>query len=506
MEKYYRNRNRGKTLKIVSRILLFAQIAAMILVAVYLKKQDILPDIYYLIMVVIFGLIVVFECTLIMRKRFVKWKHVFSTVLSCVLIAALLFVFFYMSGIYSKLEKLTIPKTTVEAMQSGTSANDYKVTTTMDVFVRTEDNYNDLNDLKGKTFGIMDVMDKENTEVAVNNISVELGEEIKTSVLPGVLGLSESLKNKTIDAILINSGYETAIYDNDESFKDWAELLCTVDVERELTEVPEAVTQNTVEDVSVEPFVIYISGMDTRGDQIVAEVGNSDVNIIMAVNPNTHKILLINVPRDYYYYLWGDENYPDKLTHTGYYGIDCGIQTLESLFDVPINYYVRVGFNSVINIVDALGGITVNSPYSFDIEGYSFTEGENYLDGMAALQFSRERMSLPGGDRARGANQEEVISGIIAKMTSSDLITHLDAVLDAVVNNVITNFSVEDMNALVKKQLTDNPEWEVTKIAVDGTGDWQYCYSLGSANDVMIPDWSTVDAAKQQLNDLLSGK
>ena len=507
MEKYYRNRNRGKKLKIVSRILMFVQIATMVLLAFFLKKQDILPDMIYLLMVVVFALIVVFECTLIMRRRFVKWKHIFSIVLSCVLIAATLFAFFFLNNAYTKLEKLTInPTVQKEAL---------KVTTTMDVFVRIDDNYGALSDLKGKTFGIMEVMDKENTDIAVANISGELGEEITTSVQPGILGLSESLKNGTVDAFIVNQGYETAITDNDESFYEWAELLCTVQAEREIdpaqADDPEQTAAQTtaataVENVSMNPFVIYISGMDTRGDQIVADVGNSDVNILMAVNPNTHKVLLINIPRDYYYYLWGDENYPDKLTHSGYYGIDCGIQTLNSLFDTSINYYVRVGFNSVINIVDALGGITVNSKYTFDIEGYSFHEGENTLDGISALQFSRERMSLPGGDRARGENQEEVISAIISKMTSSAMITNLDGVLDAVVNNVVTNFSVEDMNALIKMQLTDNPQWEVTKIAVDGTGDWQYCYSLGSANDVMIPDWSTVDAAKQQLQALLAGQ
>lgn len=514
MDNYYRNRDRGKKMKIVSRILLFAEIASMVLVAFFLKKQDILPDMSYLLMIIVFALIVVFQCTLIMRKRFKKWKHVFSIVLSCVLTAALLFAFFYMNNIYSKLEKLTVPKATVTESESVAETEDKaevtksaaapKMTTTMNVFVRIDDKYKDLKDLKGKTFGIMEVMDKKNTENAVEYISGELGEDIKTSVQPGILGLTEALKNKKVDAFVVNSGYETAITDNDESFYQWAVLLCSVDVEAAPLEDNSKTA--SVGDVSVEPFLVYISGMDTRGDQIVAEVGNSDVNILMAVNPSTHKVLLINVPRDYYYYLWGDQNYPDKLTHSGYYGIDCGIETLDSLFDSSINYYVRVGFNSVINIVDALGGIDVNSDYTFDIEGYHFDAGVNHLDGMAALQFSRERMSLPGGDRARGANQEEVISAIIGKMTSSALITNLDPVLDAIVNNVVTNFSVEDMNALIKMQLTDNPEWEVTKIAVDGAGDWQYCYSLGSANDVMIPDWSTVDAAKEQLKALMSGQ
>ena len=148
----------------------------------------------------------------------------------------------------------------------------------------------------------------------------------------------------------------------------------------------------------------------------------------------------------------------------------------------------------------------LGSDYEFELEGYYFPAGENYLDGMAALQFSRERESLQGGDRARGMNQQKVISAIINKVTSPELVGSFSEILGAVTSNVVTNISVDDMEAVVKMQLDDGATWNIESIQVDGAGSWDYCYSLGDANDVMVPDWSTVDNAKAKLGEILSGQ
>ncbi len=246
-------------------------------------------------------------------------------------------------------------------------------------------------------------------------------------------------------------------------------------------------------------FIVYIQGVDTRGDQIVADEGNADVNILACINPDKHKILLLNTPRDYYYPLWGKPEYQDKLTHCGYYGIECGIDTLNSLYDIDIDYYVRVGFNSVRNIVDALGGVTVYSDWDFTIDGYHFVEGENTLNGDEALAFSRERYTLPGGDRARGKNQQKVITAIIDKVTSLEVLPHALGLLKAVTSNVTTDFPLFKATKLVVGQITSQAEWEAESIQVDGEGGWDYCYSLGESNDVMYVDQDSVDAAKEKV-------
>lgn len=492
---------------VTARILLIVQIACIGAAAGYLARQKILPIRYFAPAVAVLAAVTVLQFVLLFGKNKKLAKQIVSFIISIALIIAMLAGMFFLVYTYGKLDTITEKK-------------NVKTSSTVEVYVRKEDGYTDISQLKGKTFGELENVEEKNADLAAETLSEVLGEDIQPVTASGVLPLAQSLQDKSVDAIIINASLVSLITDNDETFTDWAECLYTFDADyayvgegtedasdsTSSSETSEAsATHTPVENVSVDPFILYIQGMDTRGDMIVSDRGNADVNILMVVNPNTHKILLVNTPRDYYYYLWGDTSYPDKLTHAGCYGIDCSIATLQSLYSIDINYYVRVGFNSVTNIVDALGGITVESEYDFEIGGYTFTKGTNELDGEAALAFSRERKSLPGGDRARGANQQRVIKGIINKIMSPAILANYTGVLDALTSNTVTDMPVESMNELVYLQLDKNPSWEVSSIAVDGAGAWDYCYALGAENDVMTPDWSTVEAAKTQINAVLAG-
>ncbi len=498
-----RRKQNSETLVLIARILIIVEAAVLTLLCLYVSS--IVPLKYLAIVIAVGVLLIAVQIILVSGRKKAKGRTIVSVILSIVLIAFSVVVLIFVRNTYSSLEK--------------TQESYYKtVTTTMNVYVRQDDGYTDISELKGKTFGILALMDRDNTDRAVEQIESQFGEELDIVEETGILSISNALKDGSADAILVNSGYETNITDNDDTFWDWAVLLTSISIEKSISGDETATdsdaasatvtTVNTapVEDVTMQPFLVYLTGMDTRGDQIVAEYGNSDVNMVVAVNPNTKKVLLVNIPRDYYYYLWGDTNYPDKITHCGCYGVDCSIQTMNSLFGININYYVKVGFNSVINIVDAIGGITVNSDYDMEFEGYSFHTGENYLDGISALMFSRIRMDLPGGDRARGMNQQKVITAIINKISSPEMISNFSGVLNAITSNVVTSISIDDMNAIVKMQLSDMSSWNVESIQVDGAGGWEYCYSLGDANDVMIPDWSTVETAKTRINEVLSGQ
>ena len=508
------NSRSGGALLLIARILVVVEAAGVVLMCLILN--NILPLKYLGIVIGVAVLILALQIVLVSGRRGAVARSIISILLSLVLIGLSVYVVFFIRTTENQLNEIT------EAAKVKTTV---KVVSTMNVYVRKTDGFTDLSQLQGRPIGVLDMMDDDNVSAALEELGNLFGEAPEEQRYIGIMPLINSLRNNETDAVIVNAGYENAITDNDSSFRDWAELLCTLDITRETTEeeTDDVDTESTavkkpgsaaspstatapVDDLTMQPFLVYLTGMDTRGDEIVAEVGNSDVNMVIAVNPNTKKILLINIPRDYYYYLWGDTNYPDKITHCGYYGVDCSIQTMNSLFGININYYVKVGFNSVINIVNAIGGITVYSDYEFELEGYYFPAGENYLDGMAALQFSRERESLPGGDRARGMNQQKVISAIISKVTSPEMISNFSDILGAVTSNVVTNISVEDMEAVVKMQLDDGASWDIESIQVDGTGSWDYCYSLGDANDVMIPDWSTVDTAKAKLSEILSAQ
>ena len=272
-------------------------------------------------------------------------------------------------------------------------------------------------------------------------------------------------------------------------------------------------TSTVTKDVSKEPFIVYISGIDARNISAIHDKSLSDVNMIVVVNPNTHKILMVNTPRDYYVGLKGDPNKLDKLTHAGSYGIDWSMQTLASLYDIDINYYIKVNFKSVVDIVNAVGGITVNSEYSFSSDAslsetrYYFKKGENTLNGDQALAFVRERYTLPGGDRQRGINQQKVIGAVIDKAISPYILnsSNLKSLLDSFISNMKTNISYSEISDLIKMQLSKMPSWDIETVSVDGTGATKTTYSSGSqALYVMIPNQDSVDAAKDAINEVLN--
>ncbi|MDR3298229.1 MAG: LCP family protein [Candidatus Nomurabacteria bacterium] len=244
-----------------------------------------------------------------------------------------------------------------------------------------------------------------------------------------------------------------------------------------------------VDEVLATPFVLYISGKDAGG-------ALSDVNQLAIVNPKLHRILLINTPRDYYVNLAGKQGLPDKLTHAGTYGLDTSIETLEILYAVDINYYVQINFESLVRLVDALGGIEVDSAYAFD----EFRVGVNHLDGNQALRFSRNRYAFEGGDRTRGENQQRVIAGIIRKLSNPSTAINYPSIIGAMEGSFMTNFGSENIVKFAKQQIRENPNWSVNSYAVDGISAMRKTYTYPNQFlYVMLPNQTTVDEAKRQI-------
>ena len=256
--------------------------------------------------------------------------------------------------------------------------------------------------------------------------------------------------------------------------------------------------------ISVLHYNIYITGIDTSRN--INNVARSDANIIATVNLNTHEILLTSIPRDYYVTLhrYGAK---DKLTHSGIYGVNETVTTVEDLLCIDINYYVRVNFTTVIKLVDELGGIEVNSDYAFTANGtnYSFKKGINYLNGKEALAFSRERYSFEDGDNQRVKNQQKVISAIIDKVTSSTtILTKYTSILSALEGSFQTNIDQDELSKIVKDQLNSMPSWTIKSNSLTGTGDYASTYSMGSQElYVMRPDETSVKTATQKINEVL---
>ena len=272
------------------------------------------------------------------------------------------------------------------------------------------------------------------------------------------------------------------------------------------------VTGTEANKITKEPFVVYLSGVDNRGE--LTEKARSDVNILAVVNPSTKRVALINTPRDYYVDLAGTSS-KDKLTHAGLYGVETSMATLGNLYGVNVDQYLRINFAGFISIIDAVGGVDVYSDQAFTSVGSpgyydptTFVEGWNHLDGKAALAFARERHAFKTGDVQRGINQMKVIDAMLNKIKSPALLMGFSKIMDSAADCFVTSLSQNQISALVRMQLSDFAEWNIESYTVTGSsGSSTKCYSAkGQKLYVMKPDEASVAKAKEMIAAVLGGE
>ncbi|MGI6546072.1 MAG: LCP family protein [Fastidiosipilaceae bacterium] len=273
----------------------------------------------------------------------------------------------------------------------------------------------------------------------------------------------DNLYSGGCEAIVFKNAMLSNVLDTHPNFSTETRVIDEWSIEKKVQDVAKPV------DTSKKGFNVYISGIDTYGP--ISSVSNSDVNIIMTINPDSNQLLLTSVPRDTYLPIaGGGGGHNDKLTHAGIYGVESSIQTLEDFLDIDINYYARVNFTSLITIVDQIGGIDVENPVSFNTDYYNFPAGTVHMNGEQALAFSRERHNLAGGDFDRGRNQERVILAIFKQINQPEFLLNYRDVLNSVEGSVQTNMPTEDMVKLVNQMIVDRSPWTTEMIDVKGTG------------------------------------
>jgi LCP family protein required for cell wall assembly len=397
---------------------------------------------------------------------------------------------------------------------------DRSVSAMVGVYVKADDPAKTIQDAAGYTFAIMREFDRANTDQAISSLGGVLGSDPDTSGFESAADCAAALYDNTVNAILINESYAGTLADLDEyqSFDTDTRLLYEIPVRTGTDSdgngaagssdgVPsDSFAAQEVSDVTSQPFLVYISGSDTRDE--VLTTSRSDVNILMAVNPKTRQILLLNTPRDYYVPNPAGGGAEDKLTHCGLYGIECSSGALEQLYSTHVSYYVQLNFTGFQSLIDGIGGITVNAPQDFTAGGYSFTAGQNEVNGEQALAFARERHAFASGDNQRGQDQMEVIRAVIEKVTSgTTVLKHYSEILNSLQNMMVTSIRADEIEALVKMQLSDPSRWDVRRYAVTGTGGKSTTYSMPNQKAyVMYPDQASVDQASQLLAKILSGE
>ncbi|MCM1307084.1 MAG: LCP family protein [Butyrivibrio sp.] len=372
--------------------------------------------------------------------------------------------------------------------------------TQMGVYVLADNPANSIAEIKDAPFGIIANIDRKTTDKTIDNIEKEISAQITIVEYDGTAQVIDALLGGNVTAIIINQSYINILSEHDD-YKDLDTKVKLLSTYKQINEV----NNNNVPDNAPSKegvFTVYVSGIDTKGAPTVNQ--NSDVNILITVNTNTHQILMINTPRDFYVPLSISNGVNDKLTHAGCYGIDCSVDTVEMLYGINIDHYLKVNFTGFVNIIDALNGVDIYSEYEFTTihGGYHYVQGYNHLNGIQALGFARERYSFGSGDRQRGKNQMAVIKATLNKMMTSDMLMNYTSVLNAVSASMATDMSYDEISSLVKMQLETMPEWDIQSFSVDGTGDNLPCFSLSSPNYVMIPNEETVNRAKAYLRDI----
>lgn len=345
-------------------------------------------------------------------------------------------------------------------------------------------------------------VDKNNIDTLMSALKEDKKVDVKVDNVASYQEAYDNLKSGNSQAMVLSGSYASLLESVDSNYASNLKTIYTYKIKTK--------NNSSAKQVDSKVFNIYISGIDTYGS--ISTVSRSDVNIIMTVNMNTHKILLTTTPRDAYVKIpGGGANQYDKLTHAGIYGVETSEQTLENLYGINIDYYARINFTSFLKLIDQLGGVTVHNDQAFtSLHGkFDFPVGDIQMNSEQALGFVRERYNLDGGDNDRGKNQEKVISAIVNKLASLHSVSNFNSIVNNLQDSVQTNMSLDTINALANTQLDSGSKFTVTSQAVTGTGSTGQLTSYAMPNSslyMMKLDDSSVASASQAIKNLMEEK
>lgn len=384
------------------------------------------------------------------------------------------------------------------ALGKVNSSDEYEM---ISVVVKKESDAKELKDVKDGKFAVTETIDQENTQKTITEINKQLDTTIHTTPYDNLNAQAKALYGDEMDAMILNEAYRSLLDEEYPSFNDDTKVIYTHKIKKKVSNLGAKV------DVTKEPFNVYISGIDTYGP--IATKSRSDVNMIATIHPKTRQVLLTSIPRDYYIAQTCQNNEKDKLTHTGIFGVDCTISSMEQFTGLTFNYYARVNFSSLETIVDAIGGIEVYNEQAFysGVDSSYIPAGNIQMDGNTALKFARERKAYADGDRQRGRNQMIVLSAIIDKATSPAIITGYSGIMSAIGDTFQSNMDSDEMMSIIKKQLNEGGSWNIVQQAVDGegaSGTWSPANQ--SYSYMMIPNMDSVNQALRNIQKVMDGE
>lgn len=387
-----------------------------------------------------------------------------------------------------------------------------KAKNTASVVVLNSSGLENVNSLEGSKLGVLKTIGNEATKKSLTDLKKNNVTYTKKTY-DNMLGMLKALYDGEVDAIVLNEAYRSNVCD----LEDYANFNNdTKVIHKTVYYTKENSSSLAVSDITSKPFNILISGNDSFGS--LDENSRSDVDMLVTINPVTSTILLTSIPRDSYVKEVCNDyacNYGvyDKLTHTGIYGVDTTKDTIENLLDIDINYVYRVNFTSMIDIVDALGGVDVTVPEGMAVSKFytnsnleGVHEGENHLDGKRALAYSRERKAYLDGDLQRARNQQQVLQAMFKKATSPEIIKNYTSLLKALIGAFDTNMTTKEITSFIKYQIQAKPSWKFEQFVLKGDNDLKMSAELGSEVSVVILYDSYINIAHDKIQAVLDGQ
>ena len=472
-----KNKRKISFFKILALILFVASL----FISYILYKVNILPDKYLYIVYGTLAFINIVFSSFLMRSKSKKGIRIFISFLTFLVIGSICFSSYYILNTLGFLSKIKNVNYKLENYS---------------VLVLKSSNYEKIKDIDS-----LDVGYYANSNGALDaNKKILKKVDVTFKKYNDSTSLADDLLSDKIKVLVVEDSILSMIKESNTEFETKTKVIYKFSIK-----IKSKADAKDV-DVTSKPFTIYVSGIDTYGK--ISSVSRSDVNMLVTVNPSTKQVLLTSIPRDYYVQLHNIRGKKDKLTHAGMYGVDMSIATIEDLLDTEINYYVKVNFTSLIDIVNSLDGISVYSDYTFtSIDGMHFTKGINQMNGEQALSFARERKAFAAGDRQRGKDQQAVIAAIIKKVCSKKIITKYSSILNSLEGKFQTNMSQNKITSLLKMQLNDMASWNIATYNLEGVDSRGYTYSGGNTElYVMEPVVGSLEQSKKLIEDVINGK
>lgn len=487
---------KNKLWTIIAAIVLALQVVAEALTLMIVLRLNVLPDKYAVILAISLGVLILPTALLLFvrRKETVgNARRIIACVLALFVVCGCAVISKVASDAYATIYAVTTPGEVTNVKY-------------LYVFVRSDDPAQSISDTADYTYAVVQDYDVEHTDKAIAMIEQQTGKTLNVTRYEKTSDLADALFAKEVDAFILNGAAVTLLMEEET----YADLTQKARILFAISPTDMGETEPT-EDVSVgsmaeQPFVVYISGSDTRSSKL--NVSRSDVNILVVVNPVSKQVLLLNTPRDYYVPNPAGNGKLDKLTHCGLYGTEISMQALGDLYDVEVGYYAQINFDGFETLIDAVGGITIYSDESFTAQDTKIQKGENALNGAQALDLVRERYHVSGGDNGRGKNQMKVVAALIKKMTSgTTIISNYSDILKSLEGMFKTSIGMDEISELVRMQLNDMASWNIQTFAVTGKGGSEKTYSMpGVYAYVMHPNADVVEHAAKLVDRVFAGE